>query len=487
VSNTEDLFNKHAVKIIFNHSQGSGCIVQSGCPDYSYVFTAKHCLANDEVCNKEDIRITRLESNSDEISLTIYDVYLHPDLDIAIVKIEKISDLHQTSVIQPEKGQSVEVYGYPFLLKDQPEPRQNLKCSISFRRDTYSEITSDKTLFTFEKSIPDTIKGFSGSGVFYEKNKTIYIVGIFTKLKAQDGAYNSFCAFHIGVFEQLITANKLSSLFLDNFSHITRDYSLINNVFSISFSHESEPYYLEREIDKLFNNYLNSSKNIWISGHAGVGKTLLIVRNLEPIKKNSIHIDLTCSQLISIEDYFEYINNELINQSNLVRISERINIYEKISDNLCQINFTNVETIIFVDEVPISDKEKFYKFLTGFIIISERYSNLVKSELQIQWIISTRIDPFYHLQTDENCLPNKQKAVKNFIFKNFDLWRADELVSLMNLLQTTLNFTLSNITLDKILEVSNGLPGRLKSTIERVLIENCSIEQAIEMIRSENN
>jgi len=484
VNKIEDLYNNHAVKIISNGIEGSGCIIQPDSPDYSFIFTAKHCLTENDTCLKEEVQVLRF--NDKESQITIHEIYLHSELDIAVIKVEKINEISNSIIISLQKGKAVSIYGYPNLLRGKKEQRQNINCEVSFNRENYFEIVSKHVQFTFDKSIHDTIKGFSGSGIFYEDGERLFIGGILTKLKAGDGAYLSLCATNIKLFDNLITTNGLPSLNSNNLSHISKDYKLINKVFAISYNSQSAPYYQERAIDSLFVNYLKSPKNIWISGISGVGKTLLILRNLHKESKSPKHIDLTCSQFISINEYFEYINNEIIRQFDLNNSSQKENVLDKISDNLCSINGQLDEIIIFVDEVPISDKEKFYDFLSGFISISERYSNIIKVDNKIKWIVSTRIDPEIHLKAEECCHPNKLKAKKNFVFKNFNIWDDIELTALLNLLQGTLDFSLSVNTQTEIVGISKGLPGILKSTIERVILEECTIQEAIKMIKSEN-
>jgi len=186
VSKIEDLYNKHAVKIICNGLEGSGCIVQPSCTDYSYIFTAKHCLIKDHVLDLGLIQILRF---NDKVSSTIIqDIYLHSNFDIAIIKVNKISEFSESNIFLPSKGESVSIYGYPSLLKAETEQRQNIKCRVSFRRENYFEITTENPQFTFEKSVPESIKGFSGSGVFFEQGSNLLISGILTSLKAIDGA-----------------------------------------------------------------------------------------------------------------------------------------------------------------------------------------------------------------------------------------------------------------------------------------------------------
>ena len=484
MSKIEELYNGHAVKIISNGIEGSGCIFQPSCADYSYVFTAKHCLCDNEVFDKDKISIYRFKDL--DKSLTIQDVYSHKEHDIAIIKVDKITDLNVSRILIPEKGQPVSIYGYPIYLKGKEEPRHNIECKIGFRRDFHSELESEKIQFSFNKSMPETMVGFSGSGVFCEENNDLSIIGVLTRLKAPDGVYSSLCAYHISLFEDLIVANGLPPIYADNFTNLVKDSEILEKVFALSYTLDSEPYYLTRNIDEVFNRFLSSPKHIWVSGLSGLGKTFLVFRNIKKKSITPIHIDLTCFGTNEIVQFFEHINNELIEQNDIQVKSTKLNIYERISDNLSKIKFKEQRIIIFVDEVPILDETSFYGFLSGFISISEKYANLISVKNKIKWIISTRINPSQHLQNNDSCLANKQKAIKNFIFKDFDLWDRTEIVSLLEILQTGLNFSLSRETESKIVEMSNGFPGRVKSTFERLMTENCTIEEAIEMIKSEN-
>lgn len=484
MNNIEELYNGHAVKIISNGIEGSGYIFQTNCVDYSYIFTAKHCLTDQIVFDRDKVSIHRFKDF--ESSLTIQDVYLHKEHDIAIIKVDKITDLKISRILIPDKGQSVSIYGYPIYLKGKEDPRHNIDCKIGFRRDFHSEIESDKIQFSFNKSMPETMVGFSGSGVFSEGNNDLSIIGVLTQLKAPDGVYSSLCVYHISLFEDLIVANGLPSIYTDNFTNLVKDPDVLDKVFTLSYTLDSEPYYLNRNIDEVFSRFLSSPKHIWISGISGLGKTFLVFRNIKQKSINPIHIDLTCFGTNEIIAFFEHINNELIEQNDIQVKSTKLNIYERISHNLSKIKFKEQGIIIFVDEVPILDKTRFYDFLSGFISISEKYANLISVKNKIKWIISTRINPYHHLQNTDSCLANKQKAIKNFIFKDFDLWDRTEIVGLLELLQTGLNFSLSRETESKIVEMSSGFPGRVKSTFERLMTENCTIIEAIELVKSEN-
>jgi len=476
VNKIEEKYEQVAVKINSNGINGSGCIVQPNNSDYSYIFTAKHCLTENDIIDTAKIKISSTKfTNAKQI--TIREILLNKELDIAVIQIDKLTEIEISKFINPKKDLPIQLFGFPHLLKGES---QILSGKISFSKENHSDIEFSHSQITFDKSTPDTIKGFSGSGIFYEETEKVSIVGILTELKAQDGAYNSVRAVHIRVFDKLITSNGLPSLFEDYFGEIITDYS-----FSFTnYNCELEKHYLVRNIDDFFNSAIQSPKNIWINGEPGVGKTLLINRNLKRYQQIFIPIDLTTSPKDNIDEYFQIINTEIINQKDIEKPIENGNIYDRIALNLEKI--TNTELLIItVDEVPIKSNEIFTDFLSGFIKISEKFSNTTKGHNQIKWIVSTRINPESYIKGLNDCLIDTQKAVKHFIFKKLELWSNDELNSLIDLLEKNLNFCVSSNTKQKMIEISNGIPNTIKRVIELILIDKCNIETAIETVKAE--
>ncbi len=495
-------FKLHSVIV----GSGTGFILQPSACEYTYIVTARHLFYDeskegrgDEQVEKRDgeiINITRfiklaeeLETNFIEFSIEKNKNYFPHDVaDIALLKIEYLPDLLCVNI--QEDFQDVEKFlicGFPDKL------RHSKKCGERYTSHEIERFISDNDtncraqLSNMTLGYSDII-GMSGCGILRNDGSNVSLIGIQSKVPTQNS--NGQIDFvPIKFLLEIISKNKLLPLFIedvDDFSEINKDWELRNNIFSVTYNSESKPYYSARNIDETFKNYLQSDKNIWISGVSGVGKTFLIIGNLSNTTENPIRIDLTCSQLECIDDYFEYINNEIIEQCSLQKMSSKANVYEKISDNLCEINIHSNEILIFVDEVPILDKDRFYNFLIGFINISERYSNLISNRKKIKWIISTRISPKEHLNNRDNCLSNTQKANKNFNFKNLEVWNEEELASLIDLLKGSLNFKISKENQEKIIKLSKGLPGVLKSVFERLLLEGCTIEEAIEMIKQEN-
>jgi len=488
---------------------GSGFLIQPATTiEYTYIVTAKHLFFDEGNTSREEDHIEKKDGEIVEISRLIKDgknwisepieffiqknknYFPHKEADIAILRIDYIPEFDKVTLdYNFENISDYLICGFPSKL------RVNENFSEKYTDHKLDRFISDNTTtcraqLSIGTLIHSDIIGMSGCGILKTGAENISLLGIQSKVPASNG--NGQIDFvPIKYIDEIIISNGLNSLkidvlLIDDFSKISKDSILQNKVFSVAVNSDSKPYYLSRDIDKTILNYLSRNKNIWISGISGIGKTFLILGNLSSICDKPIRIDLTCSYLENIDDYFEYVNNEIIRQCKLEQKSLQVSVYDRISDNLCEINLQSNQILIFVDEVPILEKEKFYAFLTGFINISERYSNLIKGAKNINWIISTRINPEEHLNNEEDRLPNKQKARKNFNFKNLELWREDELSSLLNLLQITLNFKLSDETAREIIAISKGLPGVAKSVIERLLIENCTIEEAIEMIKSEN-
>ena len=472
----EQKYEQHAVKINSNGINGSGCIIHPLNSEASFIFTAKHCLTENDQIDKDKIILTG-PLISDKIE--IKDVFIDPLHDVGIIQISRLNDYTSSLFVEPKKDLSVNLFGFPNLLKGES---QILSCRVSFNKENYSEIELTQNQTTFEKSTPETIIGFSGSGIFHEKANDLFIVGILVRLKASDGAYNNVCAYHISFFDNLLVQKGFPSLFEDNLENITYDLS-----FSFTAYNDGvEKFYLPRSSDDQFNNSLKSPKSIWISGDPGVGKTLLVNRNLKTKSFNYIPIDLTTSTLDNIDEYFRVINNEIIAQKHLQDVSVSENIYDTIASNLNKISKDEVLTI-FVDEVPIRDNEIFNNFLSGFIKISEKYSNTTNRKNQVKWIISTRINPKSYLKGLNDCLVNNQKATKHFLYKHIDIWSPDELKALLILLEKNLNFQLSDTSQNRIIELSRGIPNPMKRVIEVILIDKCNIDQAIEIVKSESN
>lgn len=215
-----DIYSKYqelAVRIHCIQSKGSGCLFQPATTEYSYVITAKHCLeGTDEIpqtFEKTDIEIFTYNSGT---KLTVLDYYLHREHDLAVIKVEYIDEIPGTLITIPRDSKTVGLYGFPDILDvaDTAEIGHHLKCTINFiyRDQNLIEFTPNSDVSNLIDSINKTLVGFSGSGIYYESNSNLYLIGIFTQLKEENGAFNGLWGYDISSINQILIDNQLPLL-----------------------------------------------------------------------------------------------------------------------------------------------------------------------------------------------------------------------------------------------------------------------------------
>lgn len=477
----ENRYKELAVKIENDGIHGSGCLFQTEAK-YSYVLTAKHCIIKNDgdKAVKDNVKITRFNESNNQ--LTILEIFLIDKFDLALIKIDKL-ELETIGIHKPVKSEKTSIYGYPSKLKNEEEKRNNLECKVSFRHDDYFEVESDGIQFTFDDGVDENIIGLSGAGAFVERNNTLFLSGIFTRLKAENGAYHKYCVLNIELFDQLTSEKNISSLNNNNFTFQEKSQEELNKVFFSLYENEFEEYYFERDVDKLFLSYLKANKNIWINGISGVGKTNLVFRNLITKVSNSHWVDLSTLNSENITDYFDEINQEIIELFDIESPYTKRNIFVQISTNLEKCPHPNY--ILFVDEIPLVNEKMFEEFVNGFITISEHYNKKTKCP-NIKFVISTKKKPKTCIETTENYLNTKQKANKNFFFIDISKWDNEELIILLNIIIKEFNYSINEETQKMILNVSKGLPNILKDIFQKLYYERCSISTALRETELDN-
>ena len=230
MTNINDTIKTHTVIV----DDGSGVLIQPMTSEYSYVLTARHNLrvdSEDESGIKSSIdkevstiKIFTSDDNVGQPSLTALDFYLHETLDIAIIRIAfkaELSIYPEQEVLQP--GIEVWLHGYPGI------KRKN-NTEIKDQLDSYDLYTHDispikiKFRNTSDASI-DSIKGFSGGGVFRinSERTAAYLVGIEYGMDDTKANHERLACVPIKQFNHIIEQNDLAPLkpiHLTNFNHI---------------------------------------------------------------------------------------------------------------------------------------------------------------------------------------------------------------------------------------------------------------------------
>jgi len=209
----DEMYRKIAVKIEYNCNQGSGFVCQLKNCDFSYIITAKHCFGEKIKTSSEvvlsDILITQPEN---QYAFEIIELFFSDDKDIAILQIKNLGIEPSFGVNVDNYNGPINVFGFPSSLQDQAEKRQKINCVVSQNFQKKIELESSTPLFTWNTSTPQNTEGLSGSGIFIEKYEQLFMIGVFTELKANDGQYNVATNYKINELNQFLTSKNLPKI-----------------------------------------------------------------------------------------------------------------------------------------------------------------------------------------------------------------------------------------------------------------------------------
>ena len=311
---------------------GSGVLFQPMTEEYSYILTAKHTLYQDE-----ETMHTPIEENSIEaigIEVEFIKKYEHNELDIAILKIEKVNiETPLKEFEEVSKSKSYELYGYPGYKRNEnvniEEQIENFEVSLS--STSRNKVTLDNPKF----STIAEIKGVSGGGVFREVGELIYLVAIEYEMNAKKNSiatHQRIDAISIEAFEKIIDDNRAELVplyppYMNDFNLLLDDIFLLNGLM------------IEKE--KVITFLKDIAKND-------------IKCNISP---KEIH-DLYKDKLFSKEEYI----NELLNKELWVRYFEFL-VLSKLIDN---------------DEICIDNIDKIYTKRKFLFVKTDDWTSLVK-------------------------------------------------------------------------------------------------------------
>ncbi|MED3575475.1 ABC-three component system protein [Cytobacillus praedii] len=210
-------YRELAVRIKCIDFEGSGCMFQPFTTEYSYVITARHCLeGTDETpqsFEKSDIEIF---SHIRGTNLTVIDYYFHSRHDLAVIKVEYIDGIPGTLITMPKDNEDVGLYGFPNLLngEDTGQLGHFLECKTYFNYpdENLIEFRPIPNVSNLINSVNNTLRGFSGSGIYFKSNNNLFLMGIFSQLKECDGAYNALLGYDISSVNEILLDNELPLL-----------------------------------------------------------------------------------------------------------------------------------------------------------------------------------------------------------------------------------------------------------------------------------
>lgn len=193
--------------------QGTGILISTNNPEYDYIITAYHCLAgskkNRHGYNLEDITI----ENESLKEINIIQCYDNEDLDISIIKIEKIELQVKINIYRKNKKVNVTIISYPNseVKKFKSEGKMRFRGKIEdFKvnfKDVILRMNSDD--MNIVNNAQEKMGGCSGSGVFANIGNRLQLVGILTDIGDEENVFNTLRAVKISEIEKFISDKGL--------------------------------------------------------------------------------------------------------------------------------------------------------------------------------------------------------------------------------------------------------------------------------------
>ncbi len=222
-----DLYEVVAVKVECNGNVGSGCLYQPSTEDYSYVLTAKHCLTGKQGEEKEfeltDIMITASSEVRVQQRIKPIEYIVHTSMDLAIVVIEFIPNLPKYLIDNPVLGSDVRLNGFPAFMKGDRKSITSTVHECSHKKTSFEVVVNNNQLTNYSNNESVLVEGFSGSGVFMEKEENSYLVGIFPRFTAEEGAYHSLTVIKTEEYNSLLK-NRDRAQLIPNYLSSFKEY-----------------------------------------------------------------------------------------------------------------------------------------------------------------------------------------------------------------------------------------------------------------------
>ena len=190
---------------------------------------------------------------------------------------------------------------------------------------------------------------------------------------------------------------------------------------------EYEPFFLQRKIDKIVEQYL-SCHSLWIYGVSGVGKSTSISHALLSKGRKILLINMAGIRTnCTLEDIFEWIYIEIaqvVGETSLAPNSYQLCIRKIIG--LLDTHFAGQSVYVLVEELPFTG-EVFKEFVYSFssLVVSDK---LTGAAADVHFVLSSIDNPIQYV-------PQTLQKIKSMMkFLEFGLWSDGECHALIDLI-----------------------------------------------------
>ncbi|SEM99967.1 Nucleoside phosphorylase [Chitinophaga rupis] len=254
----------------------------------------------------------------------------------------------------------------------------------------------------------------------------------------------------------------------------------ISKVLFEVYDKSKDAYYIVRGNDANFNIAI-SQFSVWVFGPSGVGKSNLIIRNLQKGKVDFVQIGLAACVGQDIDVYFTEIFLEIASKndpSSKVNLPATFQECSRALFNILKKEYSDRTLIIFVEEIPISSEEDYSSFITKFCSIL--FTKNLHQELDgIKFVLSSINDPQKYLKAFQ------QKIHQGVSFFPLEYWSEQDINNLVDLIEKELDFPLPSQSRQRLLGAAKGSPRFVKKFFRSLLTINDFSEPTIRFVLSE--
>ena len=246
------------------------------------------------------------------------------------------------------------------------------------------------------------------------------------------------------------------------------------------YEKKCERFYHVRQVDEVIEKTLSGS-NVWLSGPAGVGKTVALTRAILNKGWEIYYFALDAFLDLSALELIKEVCRQLMDRLGLSdeSINKSFSQAEIIKSFAATLSFIggDKKIAILIEEIPICSNGEYAIFLDLAYRLS-MIQDSCSSGLEVIWIFSSIVDPISYSQY------TNIKLQERFAFLKASTWDVSELRSLLCIINRELHLEFTDPEADAILEASANSPRNLKILLKARCTEVGSKKSVAELISS---
>lgn len=259
----------------------------------------------------------------------------------------------------------------------------------------------------------------------------------------------------------LIGKNYISSMLHSRSSSDDEASQKLHALFD-SYTPDCEPFYVVRESDARLESVLKI-QGAWVWGASGVGKTAAIRRMIFRSEREAYFLGLANRAGAGVLELIESIANELGGMAGCGSLQNGkgcSDIIDHLSKVFCCLRG---DWLIAIEEIPLRTKEEFLYFLecmSGALVHVAQYN---RERCQVKLIFSSIHNPFL------DGAAGLAKVIERIRPVEFEAWSQDEIVNLINKIQSGVDIKFGNELILAIIDKCNGNPRAVKHVLRGYL------------------